>query len=222
MVDSSAEAIKLTTDLNTASGRPFHTKICACRKHLSNWDVLYLRLRTSNRRPNISNSMSSREQFIIQTDYHTYPEWPNRQGSCLACWRLQVDFLWGCSDLYYAWGYQGVLPIRVWSETSQLVLPSLTPLSVAGCGRLQLGVTHWATSVDFCKKWIILITKLFSRFLSTNLLSGFQLPTDCLFQLFVRQVGSVDRLCTDQILASLDHRRQVARLCMHVYKIYYN
>ena len=32
--------------------------------------------------------------------------------------------------------------------TSQLDLPSLTPLSVAGCGRLLLGVPHWATSVD--------------------------------------------------------------------------
>ena len=31
--------------------------------------------------------------------------------------------------------------------TSQLDLPPLTPLSVAGCGRLQLGVPHWATSV---------------------------------------------------------------------------
>ena len=29
--------------------------------------------------------------------------------------------------------------------TSQLDLPSLTPLSVAGCGRLQLGVLHWAS-----------------------------------------------------------------------------
>ena len=35
--------------------------------------------------------------------------------------------------------------------TSQLDLPFLTPLSVAGCGRLQLGVPHWATSVDYCK-----------------------------------------------------------------------
>ena len=31
--------------------------------------------------------------------------------------------------------------------TSQLDLPSLTSLSVAGCGWLQLGVPHWATSV---------------------------------------------------------------------------
>ena len=28
---------------------------------------------------------------------------------------------------------------------SQLNLPSLTSLSVAGCGRLQLGAVHWAT-----------------------------------------------------------------------------
>ena len=35
--------------------------------------------------------------------------------------------------------------------TSQLNLPSLTPLSVADCGRLQLGVPYWATSVDYCK-----------------------------------------------------------------------
>ena len=38
---------------------------------------------------------------------------------------------------------------------SQLDLPSLTPLSAAGCGRLQLGVPHWATSVDYCKQLII-------------------------------------------------------------------
>ena len=30
---------------------------------------------------------------------------------------------------------------------NQLDLPSLTPFNVAGCGRLQLGVPHWATSV---------------------------------------------------------------------------
>ena len=37
------------------------------------------------------------------------------------------------------------------SATSQLDLLFLTPLSVAGCGRLQLGVPHWATSVEYCK-----------------------------------------------------------------------
>ena len=48
-------------------------------------------------------------------------------------------------------GDQGELPMRVGGATSQFDLLSLTPLSVAGCGRLQLGVPHWATSVDYFK-----------------------------------------------------------------------
>ena len=43
---------------------------------------------------------------------------------------------------------RGYSPLR-WGATSQLDLPSLTPLSVAGCGRLQLRVPHWPTSVDY-------------------------------------------------------------------------
>ena len=50
-----------------------------------------------------------------------------------------------------ALGAHGVLPKRVGDATSQLDLRFLTPLSVAGCGRLQLGVPHYATSVDYCK-----------------------------------------------------------------------
>ena len=45
--------------------------------------------------------------------------------------------------------------MRVRVASSQLYLPSLTPLSVAGRGLLQLGVLHWATSVDYCKQLII-------------------------------------------------------------------
>ena len=45
-------------------------------------------------------------------------------------------------------GAQGVLPFVGWLVTaSQLDLPSLTELFVAGCGRLQLGAPHRATSV---------------------------------------------------------------------------
>ena len=45
--------------------------------------------------------------------------------------------------LYYAPGAQAwALPMRVGGATSQLDLPSLTPFSVAGCGRLQLGVPN--------------------------------------------------------------------------------
>ena len=51
-----------------------------------------------------------------------------------------------CVDLYYARGAQGVLPMREEGATSQLDLPFLTPLSVAGCGRLQQGVANLATS----------------------------------------------------------------------------
>ena len=53
-----------------------------------------------------------------------------------------------CTDLYYARVAHGVLQMRLWGATSKLDQPSLTPLPVAGCGRLQLGVPHWATSVD--------------------------------------------------------------------------
>ena len=56
-----------------------------------------------------------------------------------------------CTDLYYAWGPQGVLLMRVGGATSQLDLPSLTLLSVAGCGWLQLGVPHWAAAVHYWK-----------------------------------------------------------------------
>ena len=40
--------------------------------------------------------------------------------------------------------------MRVGGAASKLDLPSLTPLSVAGCGRLQLGVPNRPTSVDYC------------------------------------------------------------------------
>ena len=41
--------------------------------------------------------------------------------------------------------------MRVGGVTSQFDLSSLTPLSVADRGRLQLGAPHSATSVDYCK-----------------------------------------------------------------------
>ena len=80
-------------------------------------------------------------------------EWQHRQGSCFACWSCKIHSRLSrdCTDSYYARGSMGVLPMRVEGATNQLDLPSLTPLSVAGCGRLQLGVPHWATSVDNCK-----------------------------------------------------------------------
>ena len=49
------------------------------------------------------------------------------------------------------WSSGGTARCRVGGATSQLDLQSLTPLSGAGCGRLQLGAPHWATSVNYCK-----------------------------------------------------------------------
>ena len=49
------------------------------------------------------------------------------------------------------WSSGGTALCRVGGATSQWDLPSLTPLSVAGCGWLQLGAPHWATSVNYCK-----------------------------------------------------------------------
>ena len=69
-----------------------------------------------------------------------------------------------CTDLFYARGAQGVLLIWVVGATSQLDLPSLMPLSVAGLGRMQLGVSHWSTLVDCCKTLIIDPTFCGSRF----------------------------------------------------------
>ena len=44
----------------------------------------------------------------------------------------EIALIYSC--LYHARGAQGILPMRVGGATSQLDLPSLTPLSVTGCG----------------------------------------------------------------------------------------
>ena len=46
---------------------------------------------------------------------------------------------------------QGVLPREGWVVTAyKLNLRPLRPLSVAGCGQLQLGASHWAISITAC------------------------------------------------------------------------
>ena len=51
------------------------------------------------------------------------------------------------------WSSGGTALCRVGGATSQLDLPCLTPLSVAGYGWLQLGAPHWATSVITGSSW---------------------------------------------------------------------
>ena len=53
----------------------------------------------------------------------------------------------GCTDLYCKAIRWYILPMRVGVTASQFDLLSLPALSITGCDRLLLGVTHWATSV---------------------------------------------------------------------------
>ena len=58
------------------------------------------------------------------------------------CLRFQGRFPVEAAPIYTVHeGAQGLLPMRVWGATSQLDLPSLTPLSVASCCRMQLEVS---------------------------------------------------------------------------------
>ena len=61
--------------------------------------------------------------------------------------------------------------MRVVGATSQLDLPSLTPLSVVGCGQLQLEVPHWAATVDCYTYLITYPTFCGSRFSTGRLLT---------------------------------------------------
>ena len=96
-------------------------------------------------------------QGIFTASIH--PEWPHRQCVGLAYTWTRVRVSVGAASLVIC--RPRSTPCNTWSSggiahesggtTSQLYLPSQMPLSVAGCGRLQLGVPHWATSKYYCK-----------------------------------------------------------------------
>ena len=83
----------------------------------------------------------------------SYPEWPHRKCVGLAFqWsRVRVPeaaaspVICGPRLHRAIRGVQGVL-LCVWlgATANRMYLPSLTPLSVAGCGRLQLRASLWA------------------------------------------------------------------------------
>ena len=123
--------------------------------------------------------------IIIGRIYHLYiiilcPEWPHRQCVGLAFRRshvrgsLSAVSLVICSPARIAvcntWSSGGTALFRVGGATSQLDLPSLTPLYIAGCDWLQLGAPHWASSVNYCKL-IIEPTFCGSRFFTDRLLA---------------------------------------------------
>ena len=92
----------------------------------------------------------------ILISFISYPEWSHRPCVGLAFPRSRVRVPLAAASLVICDPYlhhamrsaQGVLPCVEWGVTaSQLDLPSLTLLSVACYGRLQLGAPHWATSV---------------------------------------------------------------------------
>ena len=85
-------------------------------------------------------TLSHREPHCLTIPY---PEWQHRQGGCLACRSCKVDPScgWDCRIYTMHEALRGYCPWG-WGCASQLDLPSLTPLSVTGCGRLQLGVPH--------------------------------------------------------------------------------
>ena len=74
-----------------------------------------------------------------------YPEWPHRQCVFLAFRRSHVRGSLSAASLMICSShcrqyveFRGYCPVYGGGATSQLDLPSLTPFSVAGCGRLQL------------------------------------------------------------------------------------
>ena len=65
---------------------------------------------------------------------------------------MKVDAMWhvpqgkSCIALCNTWSSWYIALCRVGGATSQL-----DPLSIASCGRLQLGTPHCAISVNYCK-----------------------------------------------------------------------
>ena len=90
-----------------------------------------------------------------------------------------------------------VLPMRVEGATSQLDLPSLTPLSDHCCGRLQLGVPQLGYFVDYSKQLIIDPTFCGSRFSTGRLLAIED------FTVIYQQMHANDYL--EQDLLKIDH-----------------
>ena len=111
------------------------------------------------------------ESSMIIFDYVCFLAWHSEGRTFAAHWVQQVLWFAARIALCNTWSSGGTALYRVGDATSQLDLPSLTPLSVAGWGRLQLGAPHWATSVNYCKSLIIEPTFCGSRFSTGRLLA---------------------------------------------------
>ena len=95
---------------------------------------------------------NARSNYICKYEVspELYPEWPHRQCVGLVFRRshdrgsLSAASLVICIAVCNTWSSGGTALCRVGGATSQLDLPSLTPLCVAGYGWLQLMAPHWA------------------------------------------------------------------------------
>ena len=139
-----------------------------CNKSCAKHQYLSSCLQSSDHymNPILNRIFSTKTQIIL------YPECPQRQCVVLAQpWtrvlaQVAAASLAICSPRLY----RAILRDQegtahdCGSATSQLDLPSLTSLSVAGCGPRQLGVPHLAASVDYCKQLIFVPTFCGNRF----------------------------------------------------------
>ena len=94
--------------------------------------------------------------------------------------------------------------MRVQDATRYLDIQYRTLLSVAGCGRLQLGVLHLATSVDYCKQLIIFTTFCGSRFSTGRLLAIYKR-----LYLYFCRLQDVSNIFTDPIYPYLINEGRV-------------
>ena len=73
----------------------------------------------------------------------------NREGGCLVWWRLRDRFPAEAAPIFNVQlAFKGYCPVKGGGVTvCQLNLSSLTPLFIAGCGRLQIAVAQLATEI---------------------------------------------------------------------------
>ena len=90
-------------------------------------------------------------QYLIKPETVLHRRFTDyRQSGCLVCFSLQGRLPANTAQIYFVPEELRGYCSSGWGLTASLFdLLSLTPLSVASCGRLQLGVANLATSVAF-------------------------------------------------------------------------
>ena len=128
-----------------------------------------------------SNIYSYINKVVIRLDL--YPEWPHRQCIGLTFRRLHVSGSLTAASLVICSPHctvqyvelSGYCPLQGGGCDQSIGSTSCSDHNqlrkMAGCGRLQLGAPHWATSVNYCEKLLIEPTFCGSRFSTGRLLA---------------------------------------------------